>query len=359
MSGEKAGRKLKIVEVSGTYFEMGFQYGSACPEIREMIRIMSQLLETDLEKLKTLSANYLPAIQGYNQDLMDEIRGIAEGAKVAIEEIVLLNAWYELSIFNAATAVAGCTSFAAKGESTADGKLIIGQNWDVGPALEDMLVLLKMRPDDGANILALTSAGALGLIGLNSAGISVNGNLLMHKDYVSPGEIVPHNVISRKTMSSKNLGKVINTIMSAKRGPAVHQLFGSSQGDVISIEVTPDDLGFLYPVDDIFTHANNFVTERFKYGDIVANLLPDSFIRIKRLDDLMRGHKGNLSVDLMKELLQDHNNYPDSICRHADEELRPNLQMKTVASIITVPGEQKMHIALGNPCENEYIKYEL
>ena len=196
------------------------------------------------------------------------------------------------------------------------------------------------------------------MIGLNSAGISVNGNLLMHKDYVSPGEIVPHNVISRKTMSSKNLGKVINTIMSAKRGPAVHQLFGSSQGDVISIEVTPDDLGFLYPVDDIFTHANNFVTERFKYGDIVANLLPDSFIRIKRLDDLMRGHKGNLSVDLMKELLQDHNNYPDSICRHADEELRPSMQMKTVASIIAIPSEREMHIALGNPCQNEYIEYK-
>ena len=238
MSGEKAKRKIKIVEVIGTHFEMGLQYGSACPEIRDMIRIMGQLLETDLEKLKTLSASYLPAIQGYDPDLMDEIRGIAEGAKVAIEEIVLLNAWYEMSIFNAATALAGCTSFAAKGESTVDGRLIIGQNWDMGPALEDMLVLLKMRPDNGAKILALTSAGALGLIGLNSAGISVDGNLLMHKDYVSPGDFVPHNVISRKTMSSKNLGKVISAIVSAKRGPAVHQLFGSSQGDVIGIEVT-------------------------------------------------------------------------------------------------------------------------
>ncbi len=196
------------------------------------------------------------------------------------------------------------------------------------------------------------------MIGLNSAGISVNGNLLMHKDYVSPGEIVPHNVISRKTMSSKNLGKVINAIVSAKRGPAVHQLFGSSQGDVIGIEVTPKDLGFLYPVDDIFTHANNFVTERFKHGDMVAYLLPDSFIRIKRLDNLMRGHKGNLSVDIMKELLPDHNNYPDSICRHADEELRPSMQMKTVASIITIPSEREMHIALGNPCQNEYIEYK-
>ena len=79
----------------------------------------------------------------------------------------------------------------------------------------------------------------------------------------------------------------------------------------------------MYPVDNIFTHSNNFVTERFKAGDMMANCIPDSFLRVKRLDNLMRKHKGNLSADLMKELLQDHNNYPDSICRHAARNSRP------------------------------------
>lgn len=359
MGSEKGKRTLKIVEVSGTYFEMGLQYGMACPEIKQMVQIMCQLLETDLEKLKTFLASYLPVIQGYDRNLLDEIKGIAEGAKIDIEEIVLLSAWYEMSVFKSTTTLVGCTSFAAGGEATTDGELIVGQNWDMGPALENMLVLLIMKPNNGTNIMALTTVGALGLIGLNSAGISVNGNFLVHKDYTSPGGIVPHNVISRKTMGSRNLSKVISAIAAAKRGPAVHQLFGSSQGDVIGIEVTPDDLGFLYPADNIFTHSNNFVTERFKSGDMVAHYFPDSFLRIKRLEKLMRRHDGKLSVNLMKELLQDHNNYPDSICRHADEELPPNFQMKTVASIITRPKDQKMHIAIGNPCENEYIEYQL
>jgi hypothetical protein len=81
--------------------------------------------------------------------------------------------------------------------------------------------------------------------------------MLMHKDYISPGGIVPHNVITRKALGSENLNKVMNAIAAAKRGPAVHQLFGSAQGDVISLEVTPNDLGFLYPVDNIFVHSNN------------------------------------------------------------------------------------------------------
>jgi hypothetical protein len=33
--------------------------------------------------------------------------------------------------------------------------------------------------------------------------------------------------------------------------------------------------------------------------------------------------------------------------------------MKTLASIISCPGELKACIALGNPCENEYIEYRL
>jgi isopenicillin-N N-acyltransferase like protein len=355
----KDNRIIKVVEVSGTYFEMGLQYGRACPEIKEMVGIMCQLLETDFQELVTFSASYLPAIQGYDQHLLDEIKGIAEGAKVDIEEIVLLTAWYEMSIFKAASALAGCTSFAAGGEATADSELIVGQNWDMAPPLENMLVLLKMKPNDGMSIMALAAAGSLGLIGLNSAGISVNGNMLMHRDYTSPRGIVPHNVIARKTIESRSLSKAISAVAAAKRGPAVHQLFGSSQGDVISIEVTPDDLGFLYPVDDIFTHSNNFATERFKAGDIMARCIPDSFLRVKKLDNLMRKHKGSLSVDLMKDLLQNHNNFPDSICRHPDEELVPSLQLKTVASIITQPKEQKMHIAIGSPCENEYIEYRL
>jgi isopenicillin-N N-acyltransferase-like protein len=359
MSGEKKQRKLKIVEMSGTYFEMGLQYGEACPEIRPMVQIMNQLLESDLEKLKVFCASYLPIIQGYDQNILEEIKGIAEGAKVDVEEIILLSAWYEMSIFKSIATLTGCTSFAARDNATIDGELIIGQNCDMAPVLENMLILQKMNSNDGINIMALAIVGGLGLIGINSEGISVNGNLLVHKNFTSPKDIVPHNVITRKTMGSKNLSKVISAIASARRGPAVHQLFGNSQGDVIGIEVTPDDLGFLYPIDNIFTHSNNFVTERFKSRDMVAHFFPDSYLRIKRLDNLMRKHKGDLSVNLMKNLLQDHNNQPDSICRHADEELPPNLQLKTVASIITCPKDKVMHIAIGNPCENEYIEYQL
>jgi hypothetical protein len=33
--------------------------------------------------------------------------------------------------------------------------------------------------------------------------------------------------------------------------------------------------------------------------------------------------------------------------------------MKTLVSLISCPKEQKAYISLGNPCENEYMVYQL
>ena len=81
MSGTKATRAMKIVEVSGTHFEMGLQYGAACPEIKQTVETISELLETDLQKLKAFCASYMPVIQGYDPNLLDEIKGIAGAPK--------------------------------------------------------------------------------------------------------------------------------------------------------------------------------------------------------------------------------------------------------------------------------------
>ena len=89
--------------------------------------------------------------------------------------------------------------------------------------------------------------------------------------------------------------------------------------------------------------------------------LPDSYIRSHRLFELMESRHGSLSVDVMKQLLQDHNNHPSSICRHPNPRapLPISKMMKTLVSVISCPEEQKAYIALGNPCENEYFEYSL
>jgi isopenicillin-N N-acyltransferase-like protein len=360
MSGSKSKRKIKIVEVSGNSYEMGFQYGAACPEIRKMLDISYQVLGGE-DKAKMLANKYipmyLPFAEKYAPEIVDEMRGMAAGAKLDFQDIFFLNIKYEISV----PSVVGCTSFATAGKATVNGEVIAGQNLDALSMFEEFIVLLKMKPTNGPKILAVAPAGSLGLIGLNSAGISLNLNLLRNKDSLTPNGGVPSHLILRKLLTCENIGEAVGVIASAEMRSAKNYLLASYQGDIVDLEVTLDDLDVRHSEKGILTHANCFKTDRFKSADLAPVNLPDSYIRGQRLYQLMDNHYGHLSVDVMKQLLQDHNNHPNSICRHPNPRaLLPIARMtKTLVSLISCPKERKAYITLGNPCENEYIEYQL
>jgi isopenicillin-N N-acyltransferase like protein len=356
----KGQRKLKVVEVSGSNYEMGFQYGVACPEILKMLDMTYQMFggrDKAAGLLKKFLPLYLPAAEKYAPEIIEEMKGMAAGAKVDFQDILFLNITYEIST----PSVMGCTSFAAGGEATDNGGVIAGQNFDYIKPWEEFVLLLKMKPSAGPQILAVTASGCLGLIGLNSAGMSLNLNLLKNKDSMMPHAGVPTHIILRKVFSCETISEAITAIASAEGRAAKNYLVTSRQGDIVDIETTTDDLDIQYPERGIFTHANYFKTDRFKSNDLAPLFLPDSYIRSHRLFQLMQRHHGNLSVDVMKELLRDHNNHPGSICRHPNPRapLPIGKMMKTLYSIISCPKGQKAYIALGNPCENEYFEYKL
>jgi len=360
MPDEKGKRKLKVVEVGGSHYDMGFQYGAACPEIREMLAMTYQQFGGP-DKAKSLighfSPMYLPSAEKYAPEIIEEMKGIAAGARVDFQDILFLNITYEISV----PSVMGCTSFAASGEAIGKGEVIAGQNFDYIEPWEKYIILLKMKPSNGPRILAVTSTGCLGLIGFNSAGISVNLNLLKNTDSLTPHAGVPTHMILRKVFMSENLGEAIASIAAAEGRAAKNYLLTSRQGDIIDVETTTDDIDIQYPQRGIYTHANCFKADRFKSDDIAPQFLPDSYIRAPRLFELMQRHHGRISIKVMQQILQDHNNHPSSICRHPNPRapLPIGKLMKTLVSIITCPGEQKAYIALGNPCENEYSEYKL
>jgi isopenicillin-N N-acyltransferase-like protein len=360
MSVSKSKRKIKVVEVSGTSYEMGLQYGTACPEIHRALDIIYQVFG-GREKVNKLAEKYvplyLPLAWEYAPEIIDEMKGMADGARVDFEDIFFVNITYEI----AGLPVMGCTSFAAAGKATKSGGVIAGQNFDYINLWDKVMVILKMKPDKGPGILAVAPAGGLGLIGFNSAGISLNLNLLRTKDSLTPQGEVPSHMILRKVLSSESVGEAIGTIASAGRKSAKNYLLASAQGDIADVEVTLNDVDVHFAQRGIITHANCFKSDRFKQSDMAPLLSPDSYVRYPRLFQLMEDHYGNLTVDVMKQLLEDHNNYPDSICRHPNPKnpIPIGRMMKTLVSIMSCPQERKAYIALGNPCENEYIEYQL
>ena len=106
----------------------------------------------------------------------------------------------------------GCTAALALPEASADGVLLHGQNWDWRAECAETGVVLRIRRDDGPDILTFTEAGGLARSGLNSAGIGLTANALeCDRDY-QRGPGVPLPFIRRKVLESAYLAEAVRTI---------------------------------------------------------------------------------------------------------------------------------------------------
>src|SRR5688572_3824827 len=117
------------------------------------------------------------------------MRGIAEGANEPLAAAVLMNARTE-SVGAARPQQErkhmpdGCTAALALPEVTAHGVLLDGQNWDWRAECAETGIVLRIRRDDGPDILTFTEAGGLARSGLSSAGIGLTANALeCERDY--------------------------------------------------------------------------------------------------------------------------------------------------------------------------------
>ena len=77
MNKTKAKRRLKEIEVSGAPYEMGFQYGRACPEINKMLDFTYQMFggqEAAIAIANKYLPMYLPPAEAYAPEIVDEMK---------------------------------------------------------------------------------------------------------------------------------------------------------------------------------------------------------------------------------------------------------------------------------------------
>lgn len=120
----------------------------------------------------------LEAMERETPDLLDEVRGIAVGAGVAVDLVAAYNLmdeqwWYDLPAESAAQP--GCSLVA---RASGDG-MLLAQNMDLPAWMDGSQVVLRLSPPERPQLLVLTSAGMIGLVGASSAGFAVGVNTLL------------------------------------------------------------------------------------------------------------------------------------------------------------------------------------
>ncbi|MBV8653016.1 MAG: acyl-CoA--6-aminopenicillanic acid acyltransferase, partial [Alphaproteobacteria bacterium] len=208
-----------LIEIGGSARERGRQYGEQAAErIRKGSAMYTGLLgglKLGAEEIAGLVRRFIPTIDAFDPAYVEEMRGIAEGANVPFEDVVLLNARTEVVRLarrgKADRVPDGCTGAVILPEASRDGIVIHGQNWDWRAECVETAVVLKIRRDDGPDILTFTEAGGLARSGFNSAGIAITANYLeSDRDRDQSG--VPLPLIRRKALEATHLALAIRAV---------------------------------------------------------------------------------------------------------------------------------------------------
>jgi isopenicillin-N N-acyltransferase-like protein len=367
---------LPLIEVRGAPRERGRQHGEAC---REQVRAYAETLRRVLAgeaHLRGLDAGrpaaapalsvgelyeraltFVPFFEAFAPRLVEEIRGIAEGAGVPFAAALLVNVRAEVAgVRGAARGAArgandGCTAFAAAGAATAGGAVLLGQNQDQAPDMEALGVVLKVRPDDGPPALMATFGGLVGYPGVNGEGVACFQNALSSGVW---RHALPHYPLKRVLLAQPAVAACLGVFDRAALASCGNVVLGDRSGHLLDVEATPDGYAVLEPADGLLVHTNHFQSARYRPHEKLLSSLPDSAARLERMTSLLREAHGRITLDTIKQSLRDHDGGAAGICRH-----EPQRPMKTIASIIAEPEHGRLHVARGNPCEREYVVYSL
>lgn len=362
-----------LIEVSGPPRERGRQYGlQAAGRIRLGIgHYARQLGVLGLEAggVAATARAYLPVIEAFGPELVEEMRGIAEGSGVGLEEILLLNARTEIlklaqdprlrRSLGLTVEPDGCTGVVALPAATAAGRLLQAQNWDWKAECAETAVVLRVRQEHGPDILTFTEAGALARSGLNGAGIAITANYLeSDRDYRGIG--VPLALIRRKVLATEHLAMAMHAVYATEKSASNNMIVSHAGGIAIDFECAPDETFQVHADRGLIVHANHWQSPvaLAKLRDTGIANTPDSLYRDMRVRALLEPQIGLIDAARIKAALFDDFAAPWSVCRPPRESLAGNLTA-TVAMIVMEPQSGVMEVAMLPAVDRTFTTYQL
>lgn len=339
-----------FIQVSGTPYEMGVQHGEQCEaRIHRFLDILTRSRARE-EILKRTDA-FAPLFEKYVTERIEEVRGLAKGAKISFQEALLLQIRGEIGGVKSEQA---CTAFVIGPSLTASGEILVGQNSDMTEEMESVAIVLHVIPNEGPRILMWTFGGHLGYHGMNSAGVAHFANALGGGP--SWRLALPHYPVKRELLRQQTVAECLDVLDRLPVCSSGNYVLTGSCGKLIDVELTPEGYATLDDAGEGFiVHTNHFLSSRFATPETDAQSLKDSFSRLRRFRQFITEHAGQITVPLLQQFLADHDNYPTSICRHGGD----GETSKTVATLIAEPTSGQFHVGYGNPCQPQFQTYQV
>lgn len=217
-----------FLEISGPPRERGRRYGEGLRRVilerdrrwRQEITAATELPADRFIADFLAQTRFLPAIERWTPDLLEEVRGIAEGSGLAYEAVLAAQFmdeewWFQQSRNH------HCSSFGARREQGT----IIGQTMDLPSWMDGFQTLLLVRgtaPDSDAYVV--TVAGMVALMGMNSRGLGIGVNTLLQLRHSAEG--LPVAFVTRGLLARPDFEAAVTFLQSVPHASGQNYVVG-------------------------------------------------------------------------------------------------------------------------------------
>jgi isopenicillin-N N-acyltransferase like protein len=297
----------------------------------------------------------LASIRQFSAPCASEIEGIAEGAGVRPAHVAALNARTEILRIARAPARSECSTIVRLGSH---GEVPVAlQTWDWHDIFADSWLVWTIEHPDGHVVHTLTEYGILGKIGVSSAGLGLNLNILHHGH--DGGAIkVPVHVLARSVLdSARNIGQAVALIgsaeVSASSALTITALDDDGEPIAIAAEVFPGGPRYVLPRDDgLLLHTNHFLDVHAARLEQENQIGPDSFVRLAVLQRRLASRAGNKEADLLAAMCS-HTGGGGAICCHPEPGATLGSRYATLATVSLDVQRCAMTVRAGGPCAED------
>ena len=347
----QASGKLRVIELRGTPYERGLTHGrSLRTEIQELVKRW----KADLEKTyRVPAATYLskflaasdfqPAIERWTPGLLDEVRGIAEGAGVDFETIYAFQLVDESWVMGDDLGLSKCTSMGARKRGASPA--FVAQNMDIPPFYHGFQTVLRIEGSGGEpGALVFTIPGVVAINGLNDRSVAVCVNAVTQLAYSPKG--LPVAFTLRGILRQKTYEEAVRFLEEIQPaapqnyvlgGPAMAADFERSAGKMV--EFLPfSGAEFVYHTNHPVVNEdfNPRFTEALKKKGTSLEEYKARCRRFKHLSETFKDNTAALDLAVLKKVFSDR---PSEINNEG-----------TYGCTIMVLGDRpELHIAPGRP----------
>jgi predicted choloylglycine hydrolase len=339
---------INVVKLEGTPYNRGFIHGQT---LKEEIKIIIEKWTKKTEALAKMNLSdigerfikitkYKTAIMKWNPDLLDEIKGIADGSGIDFDMIFLFQIGEELGSNLRLVYQLKCTTIGVN--KTEQAPCYVAQNMDPPYFLHGFPTLLHIRHSDSdLESYVFTSPGLIGLNGLNNKAIGITANGL--SDLYPNTEGLPVAFIIRTVLEKKSFNDAINFILEIKHAKAQNYIIGG-QNEAICLECFDEVKAKYIPFENaqLTYHTNNYLK-------IKHNSNSDYCSRLSTLREEIEKKNYNIELEDIKEILR-------STKWNAG---RPISHAFTYGSTIMELSENPvLYIAPDQPDKTKYLRYD-